>query len=52
MEHAELTLLVSRDGHRRVLCVTISDLPEGWWARPVGSAVRFFFPRSEWRYGC
>jgi hypothetical protein len=45
-----LTVLLSLDGRRRVQCVTITDAPEGWWARPVGAAVRFFFQRSEYRY--
>jgi hypothetical protein len=45
------TLVHIMDG-RRVLCVTITDAPEGWWARPVECVVRFFFPRNEWRYGC
>jgi len=27
-----------------------ADATEGRWARPVGCAVRLFFPRNEWRY--
>ena len=44
-----MTRLVSNDG-RRVLLLTCTDVREGWWGRPYGANVRFFFPRSEWRY--
>jgi hypothetical protein len=42
-----LTMLVSLDGRHFVRCVTVTDTAQGWWARPVGCSVRFFFSRNE-----
>jgi hypothetical protein len=49
MEDA-MTTLVSHDGKQFVRCTTVKDTAHGWWARPVGCAVRLFFSRNEWRY--
>src|SRR5437667_11357068 len=44
-----MVTLISNDG-RKVFLVTCTDTREGWWGRPVGACVRFFFSRSMWRY--
>jgi hypothetical protein len=44
----EITLT---NGRVRIVCVTCTDTPAGFWARPLGVSVRLFFSRRDgWRY--
>lgn len=43
-----MIILIHKHGHR-VTCVTCTATDGGWWARPVGAEVRFFFSRNDWR---